>query len=186
MELEEELTLIEKAKENIQAFDALFAYYHPKIYSYIATRTLTKEISEDICSEVFLASVPAIARFDTSKRIRFGSWLYKTAHNKIVDYFRKHKTVSFDLSSIEIPDSYGPEEYLSKLQRQREVITVLQTLNSKYQQLITFRYYTGLEVKEIAFTLGIKPSRVSVSLHRALKSFEKKFRKKYPESEIFL
>jgi RNA polymerase sigma-70 factor (ECF subfamily) len=187
MNIEEEHLLVEKAKTNIQAFDALYSLYAEQIYIYIIHRIGMRELAEDLTSEVFLAAVEGIAKFDTSRGVRFRSWLYRTAHNKIVDYFRKNKKMSStELESLQLKSqNTTPEESVALSQRKLEAIATIQTLNKRYQHIITLRFYSEFEIAEISEILDIKPQRVSVLLHRALQSFKKKFKKLFPESEIF-
>lgn len=185
MSPEEELQLVMKAKEDLSAFDSLYQYYMPKIYGYILARVLNKDVAEDLTSQVFLSSVEKIKKFKVQKGARYGSWLYRVANSKIIDYFRKRKMV--DLEEIEgmIRSDDNTEKEVEIAFARIRIMTVLQKLKPRYQEIISLKYFSELEHDEIAETLELRKKLVAVVLHRALQSFREKYIKMYPESEIF-
>ena len=185
MTLKEELELVKKAQENITGFDRLYAYYFPRIYTYCLNRVSSREVAEDITGQVFVSALESLMSFDIDKGNKFGTWLYRVTHNKIVDYFRKKKSILFSLLSNEPSSVHDYDEELDLSDRQKETAEVLKTLKPRYQQIISLKFYSEFDNQEIADTVGIPKSNVALVLHRALKSFKKSFQKLYPESEIF-
>lgn len=189
MTISEELQLVERAKVDVHAFNAIYEHYFTKVYRFCLQRVLVKEIAEDITSLVFIRSVKSIKSFNTAKGIRFGSWLYKVAHNKIIDHFRKNKlqTVSIDegIANNIQDENYNIENEVRITEIQTKIARVMLELKKDYQLVISLRFFSELEIGEIAGVLNKKTTVVSVKLHRALESFRKKFIKIYGESEIF-
>lgn len=186
MTLQEELKLVKRAKDEAVAFKEIYEYYSERIFKYCLNRLPTTENAEDVTSIVFIAAIKAIKKFDTSKNIRFGSWLYRTANNKISDYYRKNSRIDPYNEEFE-PESKDdlPEEQLEKEVRQKQVISVLALLNPRYQEVLSLSFFEDMKVKDIAELLSEDPKKISVVLFRAQKSFRIKFKKTYPESEIF-
>lgn len=185
MELDKELELIERAKEDLAAFDELYELYFGKIYGFCLNRLSNKELAEDITSQVFVAAVENIHKIDTSKRLRFGAWLFKVANNRMIDYFRKNKLPNNAFDDYQGEDNDDVLDDMVFNEKQQKIAIVLKELKPKYQQVITLRFFTELSNPEIAEVMGTKTSNVAVILHRALKKFKKIFEKKYPTSEIF-
>jgi RNA polymerase sigma-70 factor (ECF subfamily) len=188
MTLFEELNLVEQAKSDLQAFNQIYEYYFGRIYAYCINRLNDQNTAQDITSQVFLSAVENIYKFNTKKNVRFGSWLYKVANSKIIDHYRKNKKAAhIDLNEVEIEDkdSINPHQELVKIYNQKKISSVLSNLKPRYQEVIALRFYSELEIEEIAGVLDMKPRQVSVLIHRALDSFRKKFLKKFPKSEIF-
>ena len=186
MTYEEELELVKQAQENIQAFDKLYRYYVKKIYSYCLYRVASAEIAEDVTSQVFLSACEKIHNFDVNRGTKFSSWLYQSAHNKVIDTYRKNsKITNYELRDDEVASDDSQEEEVNLTFLQKQIAEVLPELKDRYQQIITLRFYSELDIPEIAEVMKMKPTNVSVLLHRALNSFRKKFKKKFPETEIF-
>lgn len=185
MEISTELQLIEQAKQDIHAFKELYDYYFPKIFAYCYNRIGNREDTEDIACEVFVAAVEQIQKFDTSKKKRFGSWAYQVAHNKIVDYYKKSKKeATVELEENKETDSHDLDKEVQTQEIQTRIKLVLSKLKPRYQLIISLKFYEELEPTEIADIMEIKPSRVALIQHRALKSFKNKWSKFYPKSEI--
>ncbi|MBN1915896.1 sigma-70 family RNA polymerase sigma factor [Candidatus Dojkabacteria bacterium] len=174
-----------KAKKDIRSFDKLYEYYLPRIFAYCLNRLANRETAEDITSQVFVGAVEGIKRFDLKKRNKFGTWLYRVAHNKIVDYYRKKKPKFFGLFGNEVEEDSDPDEKMDMSQRQKQIVIVLKKLKPRYQQIISLRFYSEMKNEEIAQTMRMKKSNVALVLHRALRAFRSQYTKMHPESEIF-
>lgn len=185
MTLKEELALVEKAKKDIRAFDKLYEYYLPRIFAYCYNRLASRETAEDITSLVFVGAVEGLKMFDSKKGNKFGTWLYRVAHNKIVDHYRKKKPGLFGLIGNEVEENFDPDEEVDMSQRQKQIVIVLKKLKPRYQQIISLKFYSEMDNEEIAATMATKKANVALILHRALKAFKKGFERTYPESEIF-
>ena len=132
VDLEQEKQLVEKAKESLQAFDSLYEHYLPKIYAYVLNRVANKEAAEDITSKTFIKAMTKIQNFEY-RGYTFGAWLYKIAHNNLVDYYRKNKGVSVDLEVIK--ETLGVDGDQENIERQAIVLEALARLPQKYQQV---------------------------------------------------
>ncbi|MCA9381192.1 sigma-70 family RNA polymerase sigma factor [Candidatus Dojkabacteria bacterium] len=184
MTLEQELVIVEKAKQDLSAFDEIYSFYFNRVYGYCFKRTSNHTITEEIVSQVFLKAVENIKKFDTRKQIRFGSWLYTTAHNLIIDFFRSSKKFTQFENWFKSDDS-SLDEQLTVSEYQKQVSFVLTKIKPRYQKVLTLRFFSELDLNEISEIMKTSTKNVSVILFRAQKDFEKKFRKFFPESEIF-
>ena len=66
----------------------LYKEFSPKILRYLENRLPKNEVSE-ILNDVFFDAIDEIATL--KKQANLQAWLYKIAHNKIVDFYRKKK-----------------------------------------------------------------------------------------------
>lgn len=174
--MEDELNLILQAKTNIQAFDKLYAFYFKKIYSYIYRRLLNRENAEDVTSKVFLKAVEHIFSFDSKKSKSLAPWLYRIAHNELINFYKERKSNAVYLDQLpEVADSINIEEQVIKL---KTIQVTLFKLKPKYQELLTLKYIEHLENSEIAKVMEVSEANVRVIQNRALKAFKKELNKK--------
>ena len=87
---EAEITrLVERAAGgDFEAFGELYSIYLDRIYRYVFYQVKDKMTAEDLIEEIFIKAWKAIGSY-RGKGLAFSSWLYRIAHNYLVDYFRK-------------------------------------------------------------------------------------------------
>ena len=181
MNLEEERELVERAKEDPQAFSILYEKYYSKIFGYILKRTADVEIAEDITSETFLKALNKLWTFKW-RGISFSSWLYRIASNETANFFRKKKRIIFLEKPPEpIADSNPLEEVMKAQEEMKKhgdfliLHEKISQLPLKYQEVIYLKFFEKKKIKEICEILGKKEGTVKSLLHRAIEKLRKLF-----------
>ena len=180
-----EPALIERAREDPQAFGNLFDRYYPAIFAYILRRVGKWNDAQDITSEVFLKALKGLWRFRW-QGIAFSAWLYRIATNEVGIYFRRAGRAPLSLNQLIEESGFEPAsrhdlnaeklEAERQLERHRAFLIArsnVATLPIKYQHVITLRYFEDKSVKEIAEILGKKEGTVKSLLSRGLKRLRK-------------
>ncbi len=182
MDLEQEKELVERAKNNTEAFGELYDRYYSQIFGYVLRRTASIEIAQDVTSEVFFKTLKNLGQFHW-RGTPFSSWLYRIATHEIANYFRKNKHGQFSLekvsNSISISEPSAEAELIeaeAELKRHEEFLTLhenISRLSIKYQEVITLRFFENKQVKEISEILGKREGTVKSLLHRCLEKLRK-------------
>lgn len=175
MDIKKEKELVQQAKESLEAFDKLYEYYLPKIYSYIYNRCRNKQLTEDVSSRTFVKAMTKLKSFEF-KGYRFGSWLYKIAHNELIDSFRKNKDL-FDIEEVQVSSDKETSKLAENEERKRIVLKAMSELPEQYQQVLSLKYFEEMSNKEMADIVGCKKATLAVKLHRSLKAFEQVMKK---------
>lgn len=160
---------MEKSKEE---FSRTYDEYIEPIYRFIVLKVRSREIAEDLASEVFLRFWKG--RTDTTiQNIR--SFLYQIARHVIADHYRKHgKRQVVSIEQAEEPH-IPAEELVEQASLNLEMDRVQEALGKildDYQDLIIWRYIDELSVAEIAEITGKTEDNVRVGLHRALQALK--------------
>ena len=173
--LEEEQKLVEVARKDPEAFGKLYDLYFDAIYRYVFRRISDRETTEDIVSQTFFDALNKISKFKF-RGFPFSAWLYKIAHNNVLQHYRKTKgreTVNLD-SITELKDSKINIKKDFAQGEKREVMQVaLRKLKEKEQEIILLKYFEEFSNQEIANILNLSANNVAVRVHRALTSLEK-------------
>ena len=91
LSVQDEASLIRRAQENDrEAFREIYETYFDKIFRYLAIKTGDRTEAEDMTQQVFLKALQSISSFKW-KGVPFSAWLYRIAHNQVIDYYRKQK-----------------------------------------------------------------------------------------------
>src|SRR3989337_4228531 len=113
----EEADLIKEAKEgNVSSFQTLYMRYLDPIYRYFFFQTYDKFLSEDLAQEVFIKMWRSIKSFNEEKG-SFTSWMYRIAHNLLIDYYRGRNPLSLKEG---LEASYS-EDWLEKIDREEKL-----------------------------------------------------------------
>ena len=135
-----------------ERFSELYELYAKKIYRFIYYKTLHRETSEDLTSEVFFKALKSIRSFDA--RQKFSTWIYKIALNTVIDHFRTSKKTYnvddvWDLESgedvVQNVDNKSMHEKIKKL---------LDGFSPTERDIITMRVWQDLPYEEIAAIVG--------------------------------
>ena len=163
--------VIQAIDGNVEAFGELYTYHVRKIYRYVYYQVHEKERAEDITQEVFLKAWKAIGSCK-GKEKTFSSWLYRIAHNLIIDKLRKRQKQSTREADLpeEIRDtSDGMEISLE----QRDLLKVIDVLSPNQRQVILMKFIEDMDNQEIAETMGKSTGAIRILQMRALETLRK-------------
>jgi RNA polymerase sigma-70 factor, ECF subfamily len=163
-----ELVKLTKQGKN-SAYGELYDRYFKQLYRYIYFRVQNQEEAEDLTETVFLKTLESIHRRRATID-NFQGWLFRTAHNLVVDHYRTEKSqVSID-NIAELRDSQKLPE--SQIQMQFDNVALAKavaTLSPESQQIIACRFISGMSHAETAKILGVNQGYLRVLQFRALK-----------------
>ncbi len=153
------------------AFGDLYMRYLDDIYQYVFYRVGGKEKAEDLTERVFLKAWEGIEGYEYGE-YPFSSWLYRIAHNAVVDYYRTKKDeASLESVSFRLADeTVGPEERLINEAEGTFLREALAQLSEEKQQLLVLRFVQELPHAQVAEILGKSEGACRVMQHRALEA----------------
>ena len=183
-ERESEQALIQRARNDPDAFRTIFRSMHPRVFAYIAYRVGRAEDAEDITAEVFMRVVNGLGRFEYRGEGSFTAWLFQIAHREVARFFSRRR-VDADIPLDELPDITGydptPEQALMRKERFAAVRAALAELPPRRAEVLTLKFYGELRNKEIAAVLGLDERTVASNLSRALDQLEQTIRTEWPQ-----
>jgi len=169
--------LVDKAAGgNFEAFGELYSIYLDRIYRYVFYQVKDKMTAEDITEEVFVKAWQAISSCK-GKGKTFQSWLYRIAHNHLINSFRSmQKCTSIEKANLaEVSD---PELEVETKLEQEELIKMITGLPQNQKQVIILKFIGGLDNREIGEVTGKKEGAIRVLQMRALAGLRQKLIKK--------
>ena len=127
---------------------ALYDEYFDRIARYIYVRLRDQAEAEDLAGEVFLKALESLDSYK-ERGIPMQAWLFKIAHNMVVDRFRKiakRKTVPIDdVQIMAESDLQVTAEANIELAR---VTKAMEQLTSAQRRVIELRFFSGLTSEE--------------------------------------
>lgn len=167
--------LVAAAREEPQAFLALYDRYFDRVLGYVRLRTRDESICEDVTSTVFTTALGQLRRFRGDGP--FAGWLFQIARNAVRDIQRRPAAVPLpdDATSSE-PDL---EEGFLRYERAAQLHALIRLLTPEQQHLLALRYGAGLAFDEIGAIVGAAPGTVRVRMYRTLEQL----RRRYPHDD---
>ncbi len=177
-EIQQELQLIEAAKENPARFGVLYDKYYKSIFVFIYRRTDDEELTADITSQVFLKALINIKKYEY-KGVPFSAWLFRIAFNEINMYFRKNnaqRVVSLSQNGIiQIAQEAELEENTEGI---KQMMNAVKQLDALELQLIELRFFEKHSFAEVGEIVGITENNAKVKVYRILDKLKKVLSKK--------
>jgi len=168
--------LVERAREDPEAFGILYERYVGKIYSYIYYRMGNHADAEDLTAKTFHRAMQRI-RFYEERGLPFSAWLYRIAHNLVANWHRdrsRRQMVSLDeLHSLTMGD--GPEHSAEKHERTRILLEVIRRLPAERQELLILKFAERLSNAEVGAIMGRSEGAIKSLYHRTLLSLREHY-----------
>jgi len=149
---------------------ALFDQYRSRLLGYVSAFGIAGHDGEEVVQEVFLSLFCHLRLGKPRSNLR--GWIFRVAHNLALKQrhanqrLRERTEPEGHTEAAHDPD-LNPEEQLLSVQRQRRLLSVVNSLPERDRLCFCLRA-EGLRYREIAQTLDISLGSVSLSLTRSL------------------
>jgi RNA polymerase sigma-70 factor (ECF subfamily) len=165
----DEESLIRRAQQRDQvALTQLYEDNFDRIYRYCAIKIGDRTEAEDMTQQVFLNAIKSLPSYKF-KGMPFSAWLYRIAHNQVVDHLRRksrHVTVPIDETTATADDD--PREFAEVQLQIEELAAATKKLTEAQREVISLRFAAELSVAEVARAMGRSEGAVKALQHSAI------------------
>ena len=162
------------------AFDTLYRRHKGPVYRYMLRQCRNAGVADELFQDVWMNLIRARASYTV--QAKFTTYLYKLAHNRLIDHYRKHGNavmVSFDddtedhdgVAVVAEPQAAPrdePERHLDIKQQAAQLLELLGALPESQREAFVMQYEGGLSVEEIADATGVTRETAKSRLRYAL------------------
>jgi len=142
---------------NEHCFEVLLAKHKQRVYSFIFSKVMNRDITEDIFQDTFIKVIQTIKKGKYNEEGKFLPWVLRIAHNLVIDHFRKNKR----FPKFENRDDYDIFAHISEPEKDIETLIIDKQIESVLMDLIyelpqdqadvlMMRLYKGMNFKDIA------------------------------------
>ena len=162
-------------EERESTFFAMMQSYEDAIFRFVYFRLRNRALALDITQDVFTKTWLYLA---AGKEIEYKeAFLYRTARNALIDYFKKAKSSSLDLmmetgfdpASSKDVDAVFKHDDIATVQR------MVADLDETDQQIIFLRYAEERPIEEIATLYNKSVNAMTVYIHRLIKKLRTRY-----------
>jgi RNA polymerase sigma-70 factor (ECF subfamily) len=144
------------------ALSTLVYRHKQKIYSFIYSKVLDRDVTEDIFQDTFVKVIRTIKLGRYNEEGKFLPWVMRIAHNLVIDYFRKNNRIpkfdnsgDFNIFSVIGDSSLNAEKQLIKDQIDSDLQKIILELPEDQKDVLVMRLYKDMSFKEIAECTGV-------------------------------
>ena len=153
------------------AFESLYSRHKGGVYRYLKRQCGNEATAEELFQDVWMSIVHARKRYEASAK--FSTWLYRIAHNRLIDHYRKHSRLPASYED-EMPDEIEdqcPVDPVDEINRSRQADKILDCIGQlpeAQRESFLLKEETGLSLIEIAEAAGTGRETIKSRLRYAL------------------
>ncbi|MBK8508821.1 MAG: RNA polymerase sigma factor [Candidatus Competibacter sp.] len=156
------------------AFARLYERHKGPLYRYLLRQCGQPTVAEELFQDSWLKLIAARASYTV--QARFATWLYRIAHNRLVDHYRasaRGLPVSYaddcpEWTDIPAPDAVQPENQEERRRQSERLLALLAELPEAQREALLLKEEAGLSLEAIAQATGTGRETVKSRLRYAL------------------
>lgn len=158
---------------DVAAFEMLYGRHRGSLYRYFLRLVRPTAIAEELFQDAWMSVIRSRERYEA--RAKFTTWLYRVAHSRLVDHYRR--------TAAGLPLSYADEDMVESMpeevdrepdsifDRRRDAQRLLQALNElpeAQREAFLLREEGGLSLEQIAEATGVTAETAKSRLRYAV------------------
>lgn len=157
------------------AFDALYTRHKGGVYRYLLRQCREAAAAEELFQDVWMNLVRARAGYTV--QAKFTTYLYRLAHNRLIDHYRKHShatVVAFEdegeEAMAEVPDERErpPDDALDAKRQAARLMELIAGLPEAQRETFLLQQEGGMSIEEIAQATGVTRETAKSRLRYAM------------------
>jgi RNA polymerase sigma-70 factor (ECF subfamily) len=151
---------------NMEAFEHLYDRHRGPLYRYILRLAGEAATANDLYQGSWEKIIKARGNYKATAPFR--AWMYRIAHNHVMDFFRRRRPVS-DLPPEETEaNEPGPDKLLQDEYRKRELREAIEQLPDEQKDVLLLKLEAGLDLQTIADVTGVNRETAKSRLRYAV------------------
>lgn len=160
---------------DVQAFDTLYARHRGALYRYLLRQCGIAAVAEELFQDVWMNLIRARERYEP--RAKFTTYLFRLAHNRLIDHYRR-QAAGVPLSYDDDPDdplidslvatTPGPAEQAALRADAERLLTLIGELPEAQREALLLREEGGLSLVEIAEATAVNVETAKSRLRYAV------------------
>lgn len=155
------------------AFESLYGRYRRRLYRHLAQQCGDPRLAEELYQDIWLKVIAARAGYQPLAR--FSTWLFRIAHNRLLDHYRHHDRrllTSYEddaeLDAVPSPAGDDPARAAHRRELAERLAAALGALPAPQREAFLLAEEGGLSLEEIAAATQVGRETVKSRLRYAM------------------
>jgi len=148
------------------AFEALYRRHRDALYRYLLRGVSSPDVAAELFQDVWKNLIQARLRYRPDAP--FGAWLYKLAHNRLMDHYRMQRPTTAVPDDLAAPEGERPDVAAGRRSEAARLLRALALLPAEQREVIVLREEQDLTLEQIAEVQGVGRETVKSRLRYAL------------------
>jgi RNA polymerase sigma-70 factor (ECF subfamily) len=148
------------------AFETLYRRHKDGLYRYLLRGASSPDTAAELFQDVWKNLIQSRLRYRPDAP--FGAFLYKLAHNRLMDHFRMKRPTTEVPEDLPAPESERPDHTVERRAQALRLLRALSLLPAEQREVIVLREERDLTLEQIAEIQGVGRETVKSRLRYAL------------------
>jgi len=150
-----------------KAFEALYSRWRGKLYRYLLRQCGNAAYADELYQDIWLKIVNARKGYEVAAK--FSTWLFRIAHNRLIDHYRRHARdaiASYEqdeesdfaeaaAAALPAPASEQPETLLERKELAEQLVHHIDALPAAQRETFLLSEEGEMTLEEIANATGV-------------------------------
>jgi len=171
-EQNDQALMIAYGQGNGDAFEVLYKRHKDALYRYLFRQLSNENVANELFQDIWSSVIQAREQYQI--KAQFNTWLYRIAHNRLVDYYRaqgRYREWKSTYQEDDLPNPslalQEPEDFASRSVLAQRLTQLLAALPPPQREVFLLKEESGLSLSEIAELTNEKKETVKTRLRYA-------------------
>lgn len=173
-EVSDEALMLRYRDGEAEAFTVLYERHKGSLYRYMLRHCGIAAVAEELFQEVWFSVVRARGQYVV--QAKFSTYLYRVAHNRLIDYYRRQAGISAvwedgagpAVEDVPLSEAEEPENQAHARALVTRLIELIRMLPEVQREAFLLREEAGMSIEEIAEVTGVERETAKSRLRYAL------------------
>jgi len=161
---------LRRAQDDPAAFAPIYERYVDRIYGYCRSRTSDEHEAEDLCSQVFAKALTSLHTYNGGM---VAAWLFRIAHNLVIDHYRRRKPI-VSIEHVTVADD-DPFDWLEEAEAGDLLNALIRELPDDKRNLLALSLDRDLTSQDVGEIVGKSAGAVRIEFHRIVKQLRTRY-----------
>jgi len=159
------------ASGDAESFDQLYSRHRGALYRYFKRQIKDTAMANDLYQGVWEKIIRARSNYQSSTP--FTPWMFRIAHNHLVDHYRRQRPEDHVETSELVDSKPEPSQHVIDEQQSRDLQNQITELPTEQRNTLLLKLETGLKMEEIANVTGVSRETVKSRLRYAVNKLKR-------------